>query len=73
MQELQPGQNRPLGGGLDLEEHLNDIRRSYLRRAMKEARGVKVKAARLLGMKNYQTLDAQLKRLEVEGEWSSSD
>lgn len=65
--------DRPLGHGLDLEEHLNDIRRSYLRRAMEEARGVKVKAARLLGIKNYQTLDAQLKRLEVEGEWNSSE
>jgi hypothetical protein len=30
---------------------------------MEEAKGVKVHAARLLGMKNYQTLDAQLKGL----------
>jgi DNA-binding NtrC family response regulator len=65
--------DRPLGEGLDLEQHLNDIRRSYLRRAMEEAKGVKVKAARLLGMKNYQTLDAQLKRLEVDGEWGACD
>ncbi|MCB9922566.1 MAG: sigma 54-interacting transcriptional regulator [Planctomycetaceae bacterium] len=65
--------DRPLGDGLDLEEHLNDIRRNYLRRAMEEARGIKVKAARLLGMKNYQTFDAQLKRLEVDGEWSPRD
>ena len=30
-----------------------------------------IKAARLLGMKNYQTLDAQLKRLGVKGDWSA--
>jgi len=36
---------------------------------MEEARGVKAHAARLLGMKNYQTLDAQLKRLKVTGDW----
>jgi DNA-binding NtrC family response regulator len=63
--------DRPLGDEFDLEEHLNDIHRRYLRRAMEEAEGVKAKAARLLGMKNYQTLDAQLKRLGVTGRWNS--
>ena len=56
---------RPLGDGFDLEEHLNEIHRNYLRRAMDEAQGVKAQAARLLGMSSYQTLDAQLKRLRV--------
>jgi DNA-binding NtrC family response regulator len=65
--------DRPLGDGFDLEEHLNDVQGSYLRRAMGEAHGVKAKAARLLGMKNYQTLDAQLKRLNVKGDWSTND
>ena len=37
-----------------------------LRRAMQEAQGVKSRAAELLGMKHYQTLDQQLKRLKVE-------
>jgi DNA-binding NtrC family response regulator len=59
--------DRPLGDGFDLEKHLNALRRTYLRRAMEEAKGVKAQAARLLGMKNYQTLDAQLKRLKVTG------
>jgi DNA-binding NtrC family response regulator len=59
----------PIGAGFDLEEYLNNIQRSYLRRAMEEAKGVKAQAARLLGMKNYQTLDAQLKRLHVTGDW----
>jgi DNA-binding NtrC family response regulator len=61
--------DRPLGDGFDLEEHLNDIQRHYLRRAMEEAGGVKAEATRLLGMKNYQTLDNQLKRLRVRGNW----
>jgi DNA-binding NtrC family response regulator len=60
--------DRPLGDGFELEEHLNSIHRHYLRRAMDEAKGVKARAARLLGMKHYQTLDAQLDRLQVE--WS---
>ena len=59
---------RPLGHGFNLQELLNDIQRHYLRRAMEEASGVKSKAARLLGMANYQTLDAQLKRLNAEPE-----
>jgi len=54
---------RPFGRGFDLEEHLSAIRKHYLSRAMDEARGVKTMAAKLLGLKSYQTLDAQLKRL----------
>lgn len=65
--------DRPLGDGFDIDEHLNAIHGNYLRRAMEEAHGVKAKAARLLGMKNYQTLDAQLKRLGVKGDWSTND
>lgn len=62
----------PLGDGFELESHLNLIQSRYLRRAMEEARGVKAKAARLLGLKNYQTLDAQLKRLHISGDWETS-
>jgi DNA-binding NtrC family response regulator len=63
--------DRPLGDEFDLEEHLTSIRRAYLQRAMEEAHGVKAQAARLLGMKSYQTLDAQLKRLDVRGDWGA--
>ena len=56
---------RPLGGGFSLDELLKDIQRHYLQRAMEEAGGVKTRAARLLGMPSYQTLDAQLRRLGV--------
>lgn len=56
----------PLGDGFSLEEHLDGIQRHYLKRAMEQARGVKVKAANLLGYSNYQRLAAQLERLAVE-------
>lgn len=66
-----PGQssgesNRELGNGFCLTSVLEEIQRKYLQRAMEEAEGVKTKAAELLGMSSYQTLDAQLKRLKVK-------
>jgi DNA-binding NtrC family response regulator len=54
-----------LGDGFRLEEHLKSIQRQFLQRAMIEANGVKKHAAALLGYENYQTLDAQLKRLGI--------
>lgn len=57
--------DRQLGDGFCLQEFLEDIQRQYLQRAMEEAGGVKTKAAELLGIPSYQTLDAQLKRLGV--------
>jgi DNA-binding NtrC family response regulator len=61
--ESDIGLDRPLEAGFDLQQHLNEIQRKYLRHAMKQARGVKAQAAKLLGIRNYQTLVAQLKRL----------
>jgi DNA-binding NtrC family response regulator len=57
---------QPLGEGFVLTDFLEEIQRHYLIRGMKEAVGVKTKAAELLGYKNYQTLAAQLDRLKVE-------
>jgi len=57
---------QPLGEGFVLTDFLEEIQRHYLLRGMKEAGGVKTKAAELLGYKNYQTLAAQLERLKVE-------
>lgn len=57
---------QPLGEGFVLTDFLEEIHRHYLMRGMKEAGGVKTKAAELLGYKNYQTLAAQLERLKVE-------
>ena len=57
---------QPLGDGFSLVDFLEEIQRHYLVRAMKEAGGVKTRAAQLLGYKNYQTLAAQLERLKIE-------
>ena len=62
--------NRPLGDDFDLQDHLNMIHSHYLRRAMEEANGVKTKAAQLLNIPNYQTLAAQLERLDVQVTWN---
>jgi DNA-binding NtrC family response regulator len=35
--------DRPLGGGSNLDEYLNDIHRNYLRRVMEESRGLRPK------------------------------
>ena len=54
-----------LGDGFDIDEHLDEIHRTLLRRAMSQSGNVKKRAAELLGVKNYQTLDARLKRLGI--------
>ncbi len=56
----------PLGDEFSLKAHLEEVHRHFLRRAMEQAGGNITKAAKLLGMKNYQTLAAQLERLHVE-------
>ncbi len=55
---------RPLGGGLNLPELLKEVARSYLLRAMDEARGNKTKAAELVGLPSYQTLTNWLEKYE---------
>lgn len=69
MAQVKPLESAPsLGNGFDLDDYLNSLRKQYLRKAMYETHGNKSKAARLLGFKNYQKLNAQLERLEVEWE-----
>jgi DNA-binding NtrC family response regulator len=57
---------QPLGDGFNLTEFIKEVQQQYILRAMKESGGVKTKAAQLLGYKNYQTLAAQLHRLQVQ-------
>ena len=57
---------QPLGEGFRSTDHLEEIHRHYLMRAMKEAGGVKTQSRRTARLRNYQTLAAQLERLEVE-------
>lgn len=54
-----------LGNGFDLGGHLDEIRKHYLERGMEEAGGQKKKAAELLGFENWQTMDKQLKKFNV--------
>jgi len=54
-----------LGDGFVLNDYLNRLQIQLLERAMRQARGNKTQAARLLGIENYQTLAARLKRLGV--------
>ena len=56
----------PLGEGFSLIDHIEDIQRRFLLRAMQEAGGKKTAAAALLGYTNYQSLAAQLHRLKVD-------
>jgi len=57
--------DRPLGEGFRLEDMLADVARRYLRLAMAQSGGNKTKAARLVGLRSYQTLDNWLKRYGV--------
>lgn len=59
--------NLPLGDGFSLDQHLEEIKKHYLRRGLAEAKGVQRRAAQLLGYRNYQTLAAQLERLGING------
>lgn len=58
--------NVELSDGFCIDKHLDGIRKELISQAMRQASGVKAKAASLLGMKHYQTLDAQMKRLRIE-------
>jgi DNA-binding NtrC family response regulator len=67
-----PASDGPLGEGFSLRAHLEAIERRTILRALKEAHGVKTRAAvELLGMRNYQALDSRLRVLKIEKrEWS---
>jgi transcriptional regulator with GAF, ATPase, and Fis domain len=54
-----------LGKDFDLDKLVDTVQSHYLARAMQEANGVKTRAAELLGLSSYQTLDHRLKTLNV--------
>ena len=64
--ELQDFLNVAIGDAFSLKDHQERLQRHFLTRAMEQAGGVLTKAADLLGIENYQPLDAQLKRLGVD-------
>ncbi|MCK5826696.1 MAG: sigma-54-dependent Fis family transcriptional regulator [Desulfuromusa sp.] len=57
--------NKPLGDGFQLQEILDFISSQYISRSIKESAGNKSKAAKLLGMKNYQTLSNWMEKLDI--------
>ena len=64
--------NVSIGDGFSLDKHLEELQRQFLIRAMDDSDGVLAKAARLLGLKHYQTLDAQMERLGIDkSRWKS--
>lgn len=69
---LITGDSEPLlGDGFELQKHLDGVERRYLELAREESGGVKTRAAELLGLSSYQTLDGKLKRLGVK--WKRSN
>ena len=58
--------NQVLGNGFSIEQYLDGVRGKLIERAMNQAQGVKAKATQLLGLKSYQTLDGQIKRLGLK-------
>jgi transcriptional regulator with PAS, ATPase and Fis domain len=56
---------RDLSKGVDLKGVVDVVTKHYLKGAMKEAGQNKTKAAKILGLNNYQTLDHMLKKYEI--------
>ncbi len=54
-----------LNQGFSLDKHLELIEKEYIQKAISTSDGVKSDAAKLLGIKNYQTLDAKLKKYKI--------
>lgn len=57
---------RELGGNFLIDDVIDEVRTAYIERALSETRGVKKRAAELLGMENWQTMDGQMKRLDID-------
>ena len=57
--------NRPFENGFNLSEILNEVAAHYLHRALEEANQSKTKAAKLVGLPNYQTFDNWLEKLQA--------
>jgi transcriptional regulator with PAS, ATPase and Fis domain len=58
--------NRDISEGINLQEVIKDVASHYLKNSMKEAGNNKSKAAKILGLQNYQTLDSWLKKYAVK-------
>jgi transcriptional regulator with PAS, ATPase and Fis domain len=66
---LQPSEhilNRGFADGFNIQEVMAEVARHYLQRGMDECGGNKSKAAKILGLPNYQTLTNWLKKYGLE-------
>lgn len=57
--------DRDVTQGIDINEICDDVMRHYIPLALDAARGKKSKAAELLGMNSYQSLDHKMKKLNI--------
>jgi len=58
--------NQPLGEGFNLQELIKKVGTTYLKKALDETHGNKTKAAEILGLSSYQTLNNWLKKHNLE-------
>jgi len=56
---------KPLGDGINLPELMEKLAKHYLKRALDDANGNKTKAAKLVGLPNYQTFSNWVKKHNV--------
>lgn len=66
LQQSEHVLNRSIADGFNIQEVMSDVARHYLQRGMDECGGNKSKAAKLLGLPNYQTLTNWLKKYGLE-------
>ncbi|WP_018417119.1 sigma-54 interaction domain-containing protein [Teredinibacter turnerae] len=57
--------DRDVSQGIDLNELCDDVVRHYVPLALEAAQGKKTKAAELLGLNNYQTLENKMRKLNL--------
>ena len=58
--------DRPLGDGFKISKLMETLAKHYLDRALNEAAGNKSKAAKLIGLPNYQTFSNWMKKYDVK-------
>ena len=66
MPEKESGlMNKDVSQGIDIQGLCDDLMRHYIPLALNAAQGKKTRAAELLGLKNYQTLENKMKKLNL--------
>lgn len=67
MPESEPGiLGRDVSQGIDVEEIISEVAQHYIPRALQESQGNKTKAAELLGLGTYQTLNNWIKKYNIK-------